>query len=114
MSGTLLAQEVEHALNFLAQECGIEFGEGGGLDLHRGFIQPRPCATDSEALLVQELTYAPDKQDFMVLVITAVAAALYGLELGEFLLPVTQNMRLHAAKLAYLTDGEVALRGDRG
>ena len=48
MPGTLLAQEVEHALNFLAQECRIEFGEGGGLDLYRGFIQPRPCATEGD------------------------------------------------------------------
>ena len=110
MPGTLLAQQVQHALKFFAQECGIEFRERGGFDLHSRFIQPRPCPTDSEALFIQKLTDAPDKQNFMVLVIAAVAASLYRLELGEFLLPVTQNMRLHAAKLADLTDGEVALR----
>ena len=50
----------------------------------------------------------------MMLVVAAVAAPLDGLELGEFLFPVAQHMRLDAAKLADLTDGEVALGGDRG
>ena len=44
----------------------------------------------------------------MVLVITAVPAALDRLELGKFLLPITQNMWLHPAQLTDLTDGEVA------
>src|SRR6185436_2113190 len=82
--------------------------------LHGGFIQSCPCATDGETLFVQKLADATDQQDFVVLVVTAVAAALDGLELGEFLLPVAQHMRLHATKLAYLTDGEVALCGNRG
>ena len=114
MPGTLLAQEVEHALNFLAQECGIEFGEGGGLHLHRGFIQPRPCATDSEALLVQELSYAPDQQHFMVLVVAAIPAPFYRFELGEFLFPIAKHMRLDATKLAHFPNGEVAFRWNRG
>ena len=48
----------------------------------------------------------------MVLVIAAVAAALDRLELGEFLLPVAKDVRLHATQFADFADGEVALGRD--
>src|SRR6185369_3930187 len=70
-------------------------------------------AADGEALLVQELADAADEQHLVVLVVAAVAAALHGLQLGEFLLPVAKHVRLHPAELAHLTDGEVALCGNR-
>src|SRR5512134_3110916 len=83
-----------------------------------GAIEPRGVQTitrpaDGEALFVQQLADAPDQQHLVMLVIAPVAAPLDRLELGEFLLPVAQHVRLHPAKLAHLTDGEVALRRDR-
>ena len=49
----------------------------------------------------------------LALIVAPVAAALHGLELREFLLPVAQHVRFHAAQLTDFTDGEVALTGDR-
>src|SRR5437762_73080 len=68
---------------------------------------------DGEALFVEQLADAADEQHFVVLVIAPVAAPLHRLQLGELLLPVAQDVRLHPAQLAHLTDGEVALGGDR-
>src|SRR5687767_5681931 len=76
-------------------------------------VQSIARAADGEAFLVKQLADAPDEQHLVVLVAAPVAAPLDRLELGEFLLPVTQHVRLHPAKLADLTDGEVALRRDR-
>ena len=45
----------------------------------------------------------------MMLVIATVAAPLDRTQLGEFLLPVAQDMRLYATQLAHFTDREVAL-----
>jgi hypothetical protein len=49
----------------------------------------------------------------MVLVITSVAAPLDGTQLCELLLPISKHMRLDATKLTNLTNGEVALGGNR-
>src|SRR3979409_2076829 len=78
-----------------------------------GIVEPVACAADREAFLVQQLADAADQQHFVMLVIAAVAAPLHGLQLREFLLPIAKHVRLHPAKIAYLTDGEVALGGDR-
>ena len=88
MLETLLAQDVKQALDFPAQERGIELGGGSGFHLRGRFIQARPRAADGESLLVKKLADAPDQQYFMVLVITPIAAPFHRLELGEFLLPV--------------------------
>ena len=80
----------------------------GGLN-----IQTAARTTDGESFLIQQLPNAPNEQHFVVLIITSIAAALDWLELGKFLLPVTQDMRLDAAQLAYLTNGEVTLGRDR-
>jgi len=70
-------------------------------------------ATDGEALLVEQAPDLADGEHVLALVVATVAAPLYRLELGEFLLPVAQHVRLDVAQLADLTDGEVALAGDR-
>src|SRR5690606_31887473 len=44
--------------------------------------------------------------------VAPVAAALHRPQLGELLLPVAQHVRLHAAEIAHLADGEVALGGN--
>ena len=44
-----------------------------------------------------ELAYAAYQQNFMVLVVAAIAAPFDRLQLGELLLPVAQHMRLYAA-----------------
>lgn len=45
----------------------------------------------------------------MVLVVTTISTALDRLQLGEFLLPVAQHMRLDTAQVAHFTYGEIAL-----
>lgn len=54
-----------------------------------------------------------DQQHLMVLVVTPVAAPLDGPQLGEFLLPVTQHVGLHAAQLADFAYREITLGGNR-
>ena len=49
-----------------------------------------------------------------MLVVTAIAAPLHGPELGEFLLPVAQHMRLDAAQFTDFTNGEVAFGRNQG
>src|SRR5689334_19510266 len=68
--------------------------------------------TDGEALLVQQAADLADDDDVLPLVVPAVTAALHGLQLRKFLLPVTQHVRLHAAELAHFPDREIALAGD--
>ena len=69
-------------------------------------------AADREALLVKQRTNAADEQHFVMLIIAAIAAALHGLELSEFLFPVPQHMRLDATQVADFADGEVTLGGN--
>src|SRR3569623_1281253 len=79
----------------------------GGARLARGFrIETVPGAVDREALLVEKVADAPDQQHLVVLVVTAIAAALHRLQLREFLLPVAQHVRLHRAKLADFANRE--------
>src|SRR5215831_15326826 len=55
-------------------------------------LEPMARAVDGEALLVEEIPDAADEQDFVVLVVAAVAAPLDRFELREFLLPVTEHV----------------------
>ena len=70
-------------------------------------------AADGKALIIKKIAYLADHEDIMALIVAAVAAPLDGAELGEFLLPITQDMRLDAAEFTDLADGEVALARDR-
>ena len=70
-------------------------------------------AADGEAFFVQQFADASDQQDFMMLVVTPVATPLDRAQLGEFLFPVTQYMRLDGAQIGHFTDGEVTLRRNR-
>ena len=70
-------------------------------------------AANREALVVEQAADLTDDDYVLALVVAPVAAPLHGLQLREFLLPITQHVRLHAAQLAHFTDGEVALAGDR-
>ena len=63
---------------------------------------------DGEALLVQQLANPPDQQHFMMLVVTAIAPALDWPQLGKFLLPIAQYMRLHVAQHTRFTNREIA------
>src|SRR4029078_5326231 len=76
-------------------------------------VQAVAGAADREALIVEELADAPDEEHLVALVVEAGAAPLDGLQLREFLLPIAQHVRLHAAQLAHFTDREVALRRNR-
>ena len=78
-----------------------------------GVVEAVARAADGEAVLVEQFADAADEQHLMVLVVAPVTAAFDRLQLREFLLPVAQHMRLHAAQFAHLTDREVALRRDR-
>src|SRR6516162_1644902 len=83
----------------------------GQVDLRNEGVRFEPVAgaVDGEALLVEEVADAPDEQDFVMLVVAAVAAALDRFELREFLLPVTEHVRFDRTEVADLADGEVAL-----
>src|SRR3989338_5799683 len=108
-------QQRNDLANFLTQRGSIHSrNRHGGMDFRlAGITQAIARAADGEALLVQQLADTPDQQHLMVLVVAAVAAALDRLELGEFLLPIAQHMRLDPAQFADFTDGEIAFGGDR-
>ena len=95
----------DHLLDHLVVAGGL-LGVGVAGELLTG-------AADGEALLVEQAADLADGEHVLALVVTAVAAPLYRFELGEFLLPVAQHVRFDVAQLADLTDGEVALAGDR-
>ena len=67
-------------------------------DIFLGFIagQLLACTSDGKALLIQQTANLTDHDDVMPLVITAITATLYRLELGKFLLPVTQHVGFDA------------------
>src|SRR5581483_615809 len=75
-------------------------------------LQPLARAADGEALVVEQAADAPDHLHILRLVVAAVAAPLHRSQLGEFLLPVAQHVRLDGAQLADLADREVALVRD--
>src|SRR5690606_23484695 len=63
-----------------------------------------PRTADREPFLVEKATDLADDQHVLTLVVTAIAAAFDGLQLGEFLLPVPQHVRFDRAELADFTD----------
>src|SRR5215469_17045275 len=71
------------------------------------------CPANGEALIVEQASDLADDDHVLALVIAAVAAALHRLQLRKFLFPVAQHVRLDTAQLTYLSDGEVALAGNR-
>ena len=73
-----------------------------------------PCAANRKSLLIQQAANLPDDQHVLPLIVPAVAPPLDRLQLGKFLLPVTQHMRLDAAQFADFADGEVPLPRDGG
>jgi len=75
--------------------------------------EPVPGSADGKALFIQQAADLPNDQHVLALIIPAVAAPFDGLELREFLLPVAQNVRFHAAQVADFADGEVPLSRDR-
>src|SRR5260370_41617563 len=82
-----------------------------GARLLAGELVARPA--DGEALVVEPAADLADDDHVLALVIAPVAAPFHGLELRKFLFPVAQHVRLHAAQLTHLSDGEVALAGNR-
>ncbi len=85
----------------------------GGARLGGFAFEAMARAVDREALLVEEVADAADQQHFVVLVVAAVAAPLHRLQLREFLLPVTEHVRLDRTEVADLANREVTLGGDR-
>ena len=72
-----------------------------------------PRSANGKALFIQKASYLADDQHVLTLIITAVAAALDGLELRKFLFPVAQHVRFDAAQVADFTDGEIPFSRDR-
>src|SRR5690606_37095644 len=66
--------------------------------------EPVPGARNRETLFVEKLADAAHQQHLVMLVVTPIAAPLHRLELRELLLPVPENVRLHAAQLADFAD----------
>jgi len=77
-------------------------------------IQAAARSAYSKTVLIQQLSDASYKEYFVMLIIAPVSAPLNRLELGKFLLPITQHVRLHPAQIAYLTDSKVAFCGNQG
>lgn len=69
--------------------------------------QPIARTANREALFIKQIAYAANKQNFVVLVVASIAPTLDRFELREFLLPITQHMRLDAAQVADFANGEV-------
>jgi len=76
----LAAQDVEDDLDFLAQRGEIRLVcSSRAIVLGRlgdNFVEAVARAADSETLIVQEITDAPDQEDFVVLIVTPVATPL--------------------------------------
>ena len=75
-------------------------------------VESVACAADGKTFFVEKLADAPYQQNLVMLIVAAVAAALERLQLGELLLPITQDMRLDATQIADFSDREIALRRD--
>jgi len=75
--------------------------------------EPIARTADRETLFVQQTADLPDNQHVLTLIVAAIAATFHRLQLREFLLPVAQDVRLDAAQIADLANGEVALPRDR-
>jgi len=95
----------DHLLDELVVLGGL-FGVGTASELLAG-------TTDGEALIVQQAADLADHQHVLALIIATVATALDRLELGEFLLPVAQYVRLYVTQVADFTDGEITLPWNR-
>ena len=74
--------------------------------------QSLPSAADREPIIVEKTANLSDDQYVLTLIITTIAAPLYGLELRKLLLPVAQHVRLDETKLTDFTNGKVALAWD--
>jgi hypothetical protein len=72
-----------------------------------------PCSADRESFVVEKASDLTNDQDVLTLIVTSVAAPLYGFELRELLLPISQDVWLDATQFADLADREVALSRDR-
>src|ERR1043166_1419823 len=113
--GTPSMQQFYDPLDLLAQAGEIEFSrQHERRDFSTDFFQSGAGAADGEALIVQQVADAADQQHLVMLIIAPVAAPFHRFELSELLLPVAQHVRLDAAQLADLADGEVALGRDGG
>ena len=78
-----------------------------------GVFQDVAGAADGEPFLVEQAADATDQKNLMVLIVAPVATSLDWSELGKFLFPVAQHMRLDRTKLAHFTYSEVAFRRNR-
>jgi len=70
-------------------------------------------AVDGKAFVVKQFPNTTDQQDFMMLIVATVAASFDRSQLGEFLFPVAQHVRLDCTQFGYLTNGEIALGRNR-
>src|SRR5580700_3001087 len=75
--------------------------------------EPVPGSANCKSLLIQQAADLANDEHILPLVVAAVAAPLHRLQLREFLLPITQHVRLDPAKIADFADGEVALARNR-
>ncbi len=115
----LVCSEGEQTANLLELCTEVDKISHGGRygnyhGLHQGAIVEFVAgATDGEALLVEQFPNTTDQENFMMLVVATVTASLDRLELGEFLLPIPQDMGLYTTQLANFPNREIALGGNR-
>src|SRR5512139_2767956 len=115
--GSPSAQYFQNSGDFCAQRADVRSGNrwrrrdrGRRLGI---MFKTLARTADGEALLVQQFADAADQQHLVVLIVAPVAAPLDRAQLGEFLFPVTQHVRLDGAQLRHFTDGEIAFGRDR-
>ena len=81
-----------------------------------GFIARKllSSAADRETILIEKAADLSNDEYVLTLIVAPVASPFDRFELREFLLPISKNVRLNSAQVAYFTDREIALTWDRG
>ena len=79
-------EDIQNTLDLSTQFDGIDCTCGffGGTI---GFAEAVARTADGKTLIVQKIANTPNEQDFVMLIVAAVAAPFYRLQLGELLLP---------------------------
>jgi hypothetical protein len=74
--------------------------------------QSLSCAANGKSIVVQETANLTNDQNILALIIAAVTAPFYRLQLRKLLFPVAQYMWLHGTQVTDFTYGEIALSWD--
>ncbi len=71
------------------------------------------CAADCETVLIEKASDLPNDEHILTLIVAPIAAPFDRFELREFLLPISEDVRLYSAQIAHFANREIALTWDR-